>query len=290
MAQFERLASVSLALRRSYGKALLKLKHQRSRSFFVRDVLGFVDALDGDFKKRVLMGMDPGRVISLKAFLAYVVSYGPTTDRVAVVSGSTSEPELVLLEGIGSIDFLNFNDNPEVFDLNSDWSGARWDDYRGSYDLVLCEQVLEHLPDPKLAVRNLASLLRNGGLLHVSAPSVNNYHGEPHYWFAGFATEALHSWLLDAGLSGVESSSWRSKKGSRMYSTSDWAPLSESGPNVFFIRAVRMLRGDVRKILSLALRRLRNGFLYPFQPLFAISPTRAAVVSWAFGANREENS
>jgi len=233
--------------------------------------------------------MDPGRVISLKAFLAYVASHSPSTDKVAVVSGSTSEPELLLLGEIGSIDCLNFEDNPEIFDLNKDWSGPSWERYRGTYDLVLCEQVLEHLPDPKLAIRNLASLLRDGGLLHLSVPSVNNYHGEPHYWYAGFATEALNSWLVDAGLSVVESSSWRSKKGSRMYSTSDWAPLSESGPVVFFIGGLGSLGGgDFRGVVLLVLRRLRNAFLYPFQPLFAISPTNAAVVSWAFGAKREE--
>ena len=59
---------MDMALRRSYGKALAKLTHQQSRSLFVRDLMGFVDGLDEDFKNRVLTRMDPGRVISLRAF------------------------------------------------------------------------------------------------------------------------------------------------------------------------------------------------------------------------------
>ena len=59
---------MDMALRRSYGKVLVKLTQQRSRFLFVRDLMGFVDRLDEDFKNRVLTRMDPGRVISLRAF------------------------------------------------------------------------------------------------------------------------------------------------------------------------------------------------------------------------------
>ena len=59
---------MDMALRRSYEKVLVKLTQQRSRFLFVRDLMGFVDGLDEDFKNRVLTRMDPGRVISLKAF------------------------------------------------------------------------------------------------------------------------------------------------------------------------------------------------------------------------------
>jgi SAM-dependent methyltransferase len=40
----------------------------------------------------------------------------------------------------------------------------------GAYDAVVCFDVLEHVPDPPAVVRSLASYLKAGGLLYVSAP------------------------------------------------------------------------------------------------------------------------
>ena len=40
------------------------------------------------------------------------------------------------------------------------------------FDLVICTQVFEYLPDPGLAVAEIKRVLRNGGVLFLSAPSV----------------------------------------------------------------------------------------------------------------------
>lgn len=66
-----------------------------------------------------------------------------------------------------------------MFDLTKPWEGPAWSAYRGAYDLVLCEQVLEHFIDSAQAALNLALLLRKGGVLHISVPATNNRHGEP---------------------------------------------------------------------------------------------------------------
>ena len=284
MKQSSMLEKAEFGLRRGYGLARRQLQRAQKRALFVRDLREFISQLPADVRERFLTRMDPGRVISLLHFHSFVDQTALRVDRVAVVSGSPSEPELLFLAGTPAVDFLSFNDNPELFDLNKDWSGEAWARFRGAYDLVLCEQVLEHLADPQFALRNLSLLLARRGILHVSVPSVNNYHGEPHYWYAGFATEALSSWMRDAGLDDIQAASWSSKKGARMYSTSDWAPLAESGPSGFFFWSLKVARPLGAEWLRLSVRRLRNFFLYPFQPLFAISPTKAAVVSWAFGA------
>lgn len=45
------------------------------------------------------------------------------------------------------------------------------------HDLVICWDVLEHLPDPAAAVRNLAGALRPGGLLLLAIPLRSGFKG-----------------------------------------------------------------------------------------------------------------
>ncbi|MDQ6909536.1 MAG: class I SAM-dependent methyltransferase [Actinomycetota bacterium] len=77
----------------------------------------------------------------------------------------------------------------------------------GPFDLVICEQVLEHVPDPVRAASNLRELCRPGGKLVVSTPFLVKVHGSPgDYWRftpdglrvllegAGLQVEWVHSW------------------------------------------------------------------------------------------------
>jgi len=51
------------------------------------------------------------------------------------------------------------------------------------YDVVICEQVLEHVSDPDAAVRTLGRLARTGGRILVSTPFLIRIHGAPDdYW------------------------------------------------------------------------------------------------------------
>jgi SAM-dependent methyltransferase len=53
----------------------------------------------------------------------------------------------------------------------------------GSFDLVLCNQVLEHADDPALAVRELFRALAPGGRLLLSTHGTQVYHPSPvDYW------------------------------------------------------------------------------------------------------------
>lgn len=50
----------------------------------------------------------------------------------------------------------------------------------GSFDAVLCTEVLEHVADPALVLAELRRILRPGGRLAVTVPFVGVLHEEPH--------------------------------------------------------------------------------------------------------------
>jgi ubiquinone/menaquinone biosynthesis C-methylase UbiE len=55
-----------------------------------------------------------------------------------------------------------------------------------SFDAVLCTEVLEHLPDPVLALRELARLLKPTGTLIITAPFCSLTHFAPYHYATGF--------------------------------------------------------------------------------------------------------
>jgi len=68
----------------------------------------------------------------------------------------------------------------------------------GSYDVVLCTQVLEHVPYPSTALRELHRVLRDSGRLFVTVPQGYGVHGEPYNFFY-FTKYGLELILREAG-------------------------------------------------------------------------------------------
>lgn len=67
-----------------------------------------------------------------------------------------------------------------------------------SFDFVICEQVLEHVPDPVAAGRNLHALCRPGGQVLVSTPFLLRIHGSPDdFW--RFTPNGLRKLLEQCG-------------------------------------------------------------------------------------------
>lgn len=257
-----------------------QLKHYDSKET-CDGLEGFVRGLHESLRERALAHLDPGRVVSLHDFNSFFVKHPRTFSTVGVISGSASEPELSLLESLPSVELLNFPEN-EALDLNLDWSGPAWADLHDRFDLVLCEQVLEHVANPGQALKNVYAVLQEGGLAHLSFPSINNRHGEPYFFYAGFAVELVEHWARLAGFTVIDSAVWSSDKGSRMYSTCDWAPLSVAGPIRFFWLEFWRLRGHPVAQLRALFSRAKNSVRYPFQALFPRHSSRNAVVSWVY--------
>jgi SAM-dependent methyltransferase len=255
--------------------------------FGTSDVSKFLRSTEPIFRRRLLNELGPARVVSLIQFERFLEGWQKPIESVAIVSGSLSEPELNLIRGQKKVTLFNFEADPVLFDLNKDWSSAEWTKHHNAFDLVLCEQVLEHLIDPKQAVQNLSQLLKPGGLLHVTVPAINNSHGEPFFFYAGFPTATLEAFAKHAGLTVRECGSWMSDKASRMYATCDWSPLSHSGTISHMIQGLWLGRNNLQDLINILYGRFRNFAAYPLQKLFDAKSRNNAVETWLFAAKPE---
>lgn len=78
-------------------------------------------------------------------------------------------------------------------------------------DLVVCEQVLEHVRQPHLAVRNLARLVHPDGLVLVSTPFLVRLHEHPEdHW--RFTPSGLRLLLQGGGLEVEWVRSWGNRR------------------------------------------------------------------------------
>jgi SAM-dependent methyltransferase len=72
-----------------------------------------------------------------------------------------------------------------------------------SFDLVLCTEVLEHVPEPAAATAELARVLAPGGGLLLTVPFVIELHEEP-YDFFRYTPHGLRHLLEGAGFDAVD--------------------------------------------------------------------------------------
>lgn len=57
----------------------------------------------------------------------------------------------------------------------------------GSFDAIMCTEVLEHLPDPLSALAEFSRLLKSGGVLIITAPFCSLTHFAPYHFSTGFS-------------------------------------------------------------------------------------------------------
>jgi SAM-dependent methyltransferase len=69
-----------------------------------------------------------------------------------------------------------------------------------SFDAVLCTEVLEHAPEPVAVLRELARLLRPGGVLLLTAPFAALTHFAPYFYHTGLSRYFYEHWLPRLGL------------------------------------------------------------------------------------------
>ena len=74
----------------------------------------------------------------------------------------------------------------------------------GSFDAIVCTEVLEHVPHPVDALRELARLLAPDGRLFLTAPLGSGLHQEPYHFYGGYTPHFYRKFLGELGLEIVE--------------------------------------------------------------------------------------
>jgi SAM-dependent methyltransferase len=74
----------------------------------------------------------------------------------------------------------------------------------GAFDVILCTEVLEHVPEPIQVVRELGRILKSGGKLILSAPLTSGLHQEPFHFYGGYTPYWYQRFLGEAGFEHIE--------------------------------------------------------------------------------------
>jgi SAM-dependent methyltransferase len=68
-----------------------------------------------------------------------------------------------------------------------------------SVDVILCTEVLEHVPEPIPAVREMARILKPGGRLLLTAPLGSLLHQQPYHFYGGYTPYWYEKFVREAG-------------------------------------------------------------------------------------------
>jgi len=186
------------------------------------------------------------RLASLNRALQNIKTYFKT---VIVVSGSEQERDLRI---------INF-DNLYVLNYEDDWRDTMvkledkkiiknkldkkfkrkwdldksWKDFEvPQCDLVICNQVFEHIFNPHQAIKNIIQLVKKGGYIFISVPSINCIHGEPHYYSSGYHPRYLQRLGDENNLKTIYSDYWGSIKFMLHKCAGRWRSYRDLAPGI----------------------------------------------------------
>ncbi len=95
-----------------------------------------------------------------------------------------------------SPDFRSWYPDPRHHTTNGSLTALPFDD--NTFDGIVCTEVLEHIPDDRLAARELARVSRPGALIVASVPRVPAPY-DPNHAREGYSVESFTALLDEAG-------------------------------------------------------------------------------------------
>ena len=72
-----------------------------------------------------------------------------------------------------------------------------------SFDVVICTEVLEHVPEPIAVVREFGRIIAPGGRLILTAPLGSGIHQEPYHFYGGYTPFWYQRFLHEAGFGSI---------------------------------------------------------------------------------------
>lgn len=69
-----------------------------------------------------------------------------------------------------------------------------------TFDAVLCTEVLEHVPEPILVLKEIARILKPGGRAFITAPLGSGLHQQPYHFYGGYTPYFYERFLQQFGL------------------------------------------------------------------------------------------
>ena len=147
--------------------------------------------------KKIAPSLDLVRVCVLFFFDRLKLNIDKSSS-IAVVGGSSDEPELKLLDiDLENVDIFGISPGEIFLDVNTHSVPKK---YQGSYDLVLCTGVAEHIYNHENLIECLSDLTVKSGLIFFCFPISNMYHGSPDYFSAGCTTDYFIKFFERKGL------------------------------------------------------------------------------------------
>ena len=200
------------------------LRNKYSLSSDCRSIEDWIASQEKSLSTSLIKTHGYNRVVSLFDFHQLSLLEGfQNIKKACVVSGSKTELE------------LNFVHAKEIFttsldqgyDLTSNWGSNNLinSELKGSFDLVICNQVLEHVPDPIKAFKNLELMTKHGGYIWVSIPVINRIHDEPNFYSSGYHPRYLQFLADELHLDIVHIGAWGSLKYKLFAVSRNWPPL-----------------------------------------------------------------
>jgi len=167
------------------------------------------------------------RVIALLEFRKYILGWNRTFDNVLSFNGG-GDPEYEYLKYKKCFDY-DYSKNIK-YDLHC------LDLEKRDFDFVMINQTIEHLYDPVLAIKNIYSHMRSGGVFYANVPVDNVPHSTPFHFYTGITPVGLGVMVRLAGFDILSIGQW----GNRIYFKqmydklwSDYTYASNPGYNDF---------------------------------------------------------
>lgn len=73
-----------------------------------------------------------------------------------------------------------------------------------SFDVILCTEVFEHIPDPVATLKEFHRILKKNGTLLITAPFCSMTHMAPYHYSSGYNKYFYQKWLTDLNFTEIE--------------------------------------------------------------------------------------